>query len=129
MALEKLDFDLDTINLENEIDLDFFKSIFFQIYSSIYIMYTVAGVQHNDLHIGNIMLKVTDINFLYYKINTIIYKIPTFGYIVKIIDWGRGTYDYNTFIGNNNIFNKNNDCENQIIFNRINKKPIVSKNN
>jgi len=129
LALEKLDFDLDTINLENEIDLDFFKSIFFQIYSSIYIMYTVAGVQHNDLHIGNIMLKVTDINFLYYKINTIIYKIPTFGYIVKIIDWGRGTYDYNTFIGNNNIFNKNNDCENQIIFNRINKKPLVSKNN
>ena len=128
LALEKLDFDLDTINLKNEIELDFFKSIFFQIYSSIYIMYKSAGIQHNDLHIGNIMFKVTNRVFLYYKINNIIFKIPTFGYIVKIIDWGRGTYNYNTFKGKNDIFNKNNDCENQIIFNRINKESNLRKN-
>ncbi len=47
---------------------------------------------HNDLHVQNIMGEKTDKKFLYYSQNNVIYKIPTYGYIMKIIDFGRSTF-------------------------------------
>ena len=47
---------------------------------------------HNDMHGQNIMLEKTDKLFLNYKVGNSFYKIPTYGYIVKLIDMGRTTY-------------------------------------
>ena len=126
LALEKLDFDIETIKELCELDLMFFKSIFFQIYAAIFTMFNLFGIKHNDLHVGNIMFKITDKQFIYYKLGKKHYKIPTYGFIIKIIDWGRGTYNYNFCEGKNSIFNKNTPCENQMIFTRINKKKYIN---
>ena len=40
------------------------------------------------------MYNITTKKFLYYKINHIIYRVPTYGYIFKIIDFGRSIYKY-----------------------------------
>ena len=121
LALEKLDFDMNTFKELCNLDLDFFKSIFFQLYSAIFVMFSRFGIKHNDLHVGNIMFKITNKKYIYYKLGETRYKVPTYGFIIKIIDWGRAVYKFNSFEGKNSIFNKNTECENQIIFTRINK--------
>ena len=47
---------------------------------------------HNDLHINNIMYTSTSKTFLYYKYNNIYFKVPTYGYLFKIIDFGRSHF-------------------------------------
>ena len=49
------------------------------------------GFVHNDLHANNVMYVSTDKEFLYYTLNSQFYKVPTYGYIIKIIDFERGT--------------------------------------
>lgn len=122
LALEKLDFGMETIKELCVLDDVFFRAILFQIYAAIFTMFSVFGIKHNDLHIGNIMFMVTDAPFVYYKLGENIHKIPTNGFIIKIIDWGRGTYKHNLYEGKNSIFNKRAECENQMIFTRINKE-------
>ena len=93
----------------------------FQIFCSMITIYNTFNIKHNDLHIGNILLKSTKKEFLYFKIDDKVYKVPTNGYIVKIIDWGRATYNINGFNGNNSIYNVNNECFGQYVFNKIGK--------
>jgi hypothetical protein len=49
------------------------------------------GYVHNDLHSNNVMYVQTDKEFLYYKVGDKSYKVPTYGYIIKLIDFERGT--------------------------------------
>jgi hypothetical protein len=49
------------------------------------------GFVHNDLHSNNVMYVSTDKEYLYYKVAEKFYKVPTYGYILKIIDFERGT--------------------------------------
>jgi len=49
------------------------------------------GFVHNDLHANNVMYVSTTKEFLYYNISGKFYKVPTHGYIIKIIDFERGT--------------------------------------
>lgn len=49
---------------------------------------------HNDLHNQNVMLHATKKEFLYYKVGQQYYQIPTYGYIIKIIDFGRATFTF-----------------------------------
>jgi len=49
------------------------------------------GFVHNDLHSNNVMYVSTDKEFLYYKVGEKQYKVPTYGYIIKLIDFERGT--------------------------------------
>jgi len=49
------------------------------------------GFIHNDLHSNNVMYVSTDKEYLYYKIEGQTFKVPTHGYIIKIIDFERGT--------------------------------------
>lgn len=49
------------------------------------------GFVHNDLHANNIMYVSTEKEFLHYSLNGHFYKVPTFGYIIKLIDFERGT--------------------------------------
>ena len=131
MAVEKINYDIDILRKLNKIDQGLLLSIIFQIYSSIVIMNKLYGIKHNDLHIGNIMLSKTSQKYLYYKLDTTIYKVPTHGYILKIIDWGRATYKIDEFRGKNTIYNRENDCYGQYIYNRLGpkKKPITLDKN
>lgn len=49
------------------------------------------GFVHNDLHANNVMYVSTDKEFMYYNLNGKFYKVPTYGYLIKIIDFERGT--------------------------------------
>ena len=49
------------------------------------------GYVHNDLHSNNVMYIQTDKEFLYYKVGDKSYKVPTYGYLIKLIDFERGT--------------------------------------
>jgi hypothetical protein len=49
------------------------------------------GFVHNDLHANNIMYVETDKEFLWYKVEDKVYRVPTYGYVMKIIDFERGT--------------------------------------
>ena len=40
------------------------------------------------------MYQRTDKTYLYYKFNNIYYKVPTYGYIFKIIDFGRAIFTF-----------------------------------
>lgn len=107
---------------------DILPSIIFQINMAIMTMYELYKIKNNDLHIGNIMLKKTDKQFLYYKYTyketTGIYRIPTYGYIAKIIDWGRATYEINNIKGYNTIFNSDN-LSDFYVYNNINDKSLL----
>jgi hypothetical protein len=46
---------------------------------------------HNDLHANNVMYVSTEKEFLYYNHAGNMYRIPTYGYLIKIIDFERGT--------------------------------------
>ncbi len=55
------------------------------------------GFVHNDLHTNNVMWVRTDREYLYYRIigkggKKTVYRVPTYGYIMKIIDFGRASF-------------------------------------
>ena len=68
---------------------------------------------HNDLHINNIMYQKTDRLYLYYKFNNIYFKIPTYGYIFKIIDFGRSIFTFHNKKFFNDTFEKHGEAEGQ----------------
>ena len=49
------------------------------------------GFVHNDLHSNNVMYVSTSKETLYYKVENKFYAVRTYGYIVKLIDFERGT--------------------------------------
>ena len=122
LATEKADYDMDFLKNINTLDYNLFISIVFQIFTAIITMNNIFGIKHNDLHLGNIMVKTTKKQFLYYKFKNIIFRVPTYGYIVKIIDWGRATYNFNSLKGKNTIFDSNNVCFGQYIYTKCNNK-------
>jgi hypothetical protein len=62
-----------------------------QIIFALLFVQKTFGFVHNDLHSNNVMYVSTDKEFLYYKVGEKQYKVPTYGYIIKIIDFERGT--------------------------------------
>lgn len=47
---------------------------------------------HNDLHGQNILLAPTTYTHLQYEVNGTRYRVPTYGYVAKLIDMGRTTF-------------------------------------
>ena len=47
---------------------------------------------HNDLHAQNILMEETSLKHLLYRVDGTYYRVPTYGYIIKIIDMGRTTF-------------------------------------
>ena len=103
LATEKADYDIDFLKNINTLDYNLFISIVFQIFCAIITLNSIFGIKHNDLHLGNIMVQSTKKQFIYYKLDNLIFKVPTYGYIVKIIDWGRATYNFNNLNGRNSV--------------------------
>ncbi len=59
------------------------------------------GFVHNDLHTNNVMWSRTEQTHIHYRIHPknggngskpFIYRVPTYGYIMKIIDFGRSSF-------------------------------------
>lgn len=126
LVTEKLNHDVSHLKENNELTYDIIISLTFQIFSAIITMNNIFGIKHNDLHFGNVMLKNTNEEYLYYNVNNSYYKIPTYGYIICILDWGRSTYDFNGFLGKNSVYSANRDCFQQYIFNKINCRGMES---
>lgn len=125
---EVLDSDLhDYIRKSERILEHEWCSYIFQIIAGLTTCQKYFNLCHNDLHIANIMYKYTEKKYLYFEYENKIYRIHTYNKILKIIDWGRGTYDFNNFKGQNTIYNSDGDAYGQYIHRRINnkgKKPI-----
>ncbi len=120
LVTEYMRFSIDYLIENNILSYKIILSCVFQIFSAIATMISVFGLKHNDLHFGNIMVAKTEEKYLYYQFNNTYFKVPTYGYIFKIIDWGRSTYNFKKIIGSNNVFNGPGECFEQYIYPRIN---------
>ena len=124
LVTEYAQFSIDHLMYNKLITYDLILSLVFQVIAAIVTMKSIFGIKHNDLHFGNIMLSKTDEEFIYFRHNSVKYKVPTHGYIVKIIDWGRATYEFNNVKGQNNIYNAPGECFEQYIYERINNSGL-----
>ncbi len=120
LVTEKSDYNLEYLYDNQVLDYNFLKSIVFQIFSAIVVMNNYYGLKHNDLHLQNVMLTLTNETHFYYRYKNKYFKVPTYGYCVKIIDWGRATYNFNGIKGDNSIYDIYSDCFNQYRYPRIN---------
>jgi len=125
IATEKLDGDLlnyihDKENDDEYISVEEWLSFIFQIIAALTIVQKYFKACHNDLHTSNVMFSYTEQKYIYYEYKKKIYKVPTYGKILKIIDWGRSSYDFNNYKGNNNVYNSDGPTFGQNIYNRIN---------
>lgn len=66
------------------------RRLYFQIFTGIYVMKKYFGINHNDLHWGNVLIhKVRKENsYTRYKINGKYYYIKNYGYIPVLWDFG-----------------------------------------
>lgn len=112
LFIQKFDSTLEDL-LKNDIDLNILESCLFQIIFCLAYLQKHFNFTHNDLHINNVMFVKTETLYLYYKFNNIYFKIPTFGYIFKIIDFGRSVFTYKNRIFHNDSFSKYGDAEGQ----------------
>ena len=85
---------LDLLEDIKDIKTDVILSCIFQISFGLNYMQKHYSFTHNDLHINNIMYTSTSKTFLYYKYNNIYFKVPTYGYLFKIIDFGRSIFNF-----------------------------------
>tara|TARA_B100000953_G_C17918242_1_gene389877 strand:+ start:130 stop:660 length:531 start_codon:yes stop_codon:yes gene_type:complete len=76
------------------------------------------------------MYTSTEKTYLYYKFNNIYYKVPTFGYLFKIIDFGRSIFTFHNKVFFNDTFEKHGEAEGQYTppFNQLNFKDKEKSN-
>jgi len=92
--------------------LDYVYYLYFQIFSACYALY-LTGVNHNDLHSGNIWIKKTEPHINEYHINNRVFRILV-DYKVMIYDFDRSYCEsYNMDKRYNNI-NDNGDIINSL---------------
>lgn len=92
------------------------KSILFQVVMILITYQKAFDFTHNDLHSDNIMLKKTEKKMLCYKYNNNYYYVPTFGYICKIIDFGRSIFKYNDHVFCSDSYSQDGDATGQYNF-------------
>ena len=121
--IEKLQGTLeDLLNKVEDLNIDLILSCIFQISFALMYMQKHYLFTHNDLHINNVMFTVTNKTFLYYKFNNIYYRVPTYGYLFKIIDFGRSIFTFHNKLFFNDTFEKHGEAEGQYTkpFNKLN---------
>ena len=127
LVTEELEFDFNFAYQTNMINYFFLISIIIQVISAIIVMNREFNIKHNDLHVGNIMFIITKRKYIYYRSEQTYFKVPTFGYLVKLIDWGRSTYSYNNLNCFNSTFKINGECFNQYREDKLgSKKPCIN---
>jgi len=129
MATETLDFDFGDYlekmeDLYNEHPDDFdsekfssaIKSVFFQVAFALSHCQKRWNMIHNDLHLGNVMFKHTDEEYMYYCVGGRFFKVPTHNMLVKIIDWNRATLSLNGHNFNNMAYDQDKECSDMYYF-------------
>ena len=112
--IEKLQGTLeDLLTKIGELNTDLIQSCIFQVSFALLYLQKYYGFTHNDLHINNVMFTSTNKTFLYYKFNNIYYKVPTYGYLFKIIDFGRSIFTFHNRLFFNDTFEKHGEAEGQ----------------
>lgn len=114
---ENIKYNFIKLLINHNLSDDEWYSFLFQIYFSLYFIQSHFNMIHNDLHIGNIMYKKTNQEYIYYYFNNRYYKIPTFNRIYIIIDWERSTFEFNGNFYYNNVYLSHNDCSGQYYYN------------
>ena len=103
LFIEKLEGTLEDL-LDEDIKEEVLLSCIFQISFALTYLQKHYEFTHNDLHINNVMFKKTESKYLYYKYNNIYFRVPTYGYIFKIIDFGRAIFKYRDKVYMNDVF-------------------------
>ena len=111
--LEKMESTLDQHMMNNEISVNEWKSILFQIIIQLYTYQKLFQFTHNDLHTNNIMYQPTEKKHIIYHIDSHYYKVPTYGKIYKIIDFGRAVYSFKGKRYCSDSYEKNGDAHTQ----------------
>lgn len=111
--MEKMEYTLDSLIVENDLSDDEWFSILMQVIMILATYQKVYSFTHNDLHTNNVMFVNTDKKYLYYRYNRRAYKVPTFGRIAKIIDFGRAIYKYDGLTMCSDSFKPGNDASTQ----------------
>ena len=112
--IEKLEGTLeDLLKPLDKLNIELILSCIFQVSFALMYLQKYYKFTHNDLHINNIMYISTEKTYLYYKFNNIYYKVPTFGYLFKIIDFGRSVFTFHNRLFFNDTFEKHGEAEGQ----------------
>jgi hypothetical protein len=128
LFLENLTGELFSYLNNNKYSINELTSYIFQLLASLSIIQHYFNLSHNDLHSKNIMFLKTNKTFIYYKYNNLYFKIKSYNKVIKIVDWGRATYNFNLLEGKNDCFETNGDVFGQIIYKKVNiqgKKNIL----
>ena len=130
IALERCKQTLDDLMVEDALSDEEWEAALMQIVMTLATYQKAFAFTHNDLHTNNVMFNETDKKFIYYSFNKKFYKVPTFGRIIKIIDFGRAIYKFNSKLICSDSFHKSGDAATQYncepYYN--DKKPIVEPN-
>jgi hypothetical protein len=97
MAMEHCEGTLHSLLFNNmsQIKEEHWDSMVMQILMMLITYQKAFDFTHNDLHTNNIVYKRTQEQFLYYEYNGKVYRVPVYGYVLKIIDFGRAVYKFN----------------------------------
>ena len=113
ICLEKCHGTLDELFDTNRINCFESVSCLFQIVMTLLTYQKAFAFTHNDLHTNNVMYIETTREYLYYRYQSRFYKVPTFGKIYKLIDFGRGVYQYKGRSLFSDSFSPNGDASTQ----------------
>ena len=114
--MEKCKNTMDSLFTEEEIEMEEWISILFQIVMILITYQKCFYFTHNDLHTNNIMYQNTDLEYLYYTFDDKKYKVKTYGKIFKIIDFGRSIFKINDKLFCSDSFDKDGDASTQYNF-------------
>jgi hypothetical protein len=114
--MEKCKNTMDSLFTEEELELDEWLSILFQIIMILITYQKCFYFTHNDLHTNNIMYQNTKLEYIYYIFENKKYKIKTYGKIFKIIDFGRSIFKVNDKVFCSDSFDKDGDASTQYNF-------------
>jgi len=85
----------------------------FQILAGLSVANKNFNFVHNDLHVQNIMGKKTRQKYVRYVVGNQKFKVPTYGYILKIIDFGRSSFVHNNKVYLSDIFDEDDEAGGQ----------------
>ena len=130
ICMEKCDGTLDELFMKDIIDERTGASALFQIVMILIAYQNSFSFTHNDLHTNNIMYVKTEEEFLYYVYREKMYKVPTYGRIYKMIDFGRGCYQFQGRTFCSDSFAPGGDAATQYNFEPFynKKKPLLEPN-
>ena len=130
ICLEKGEGTLDALLEKEELEDPQIASALFQVVMSLAAFQKAYDFTHNDLHTNNIVYFTTEYTHLEYTFLEKTYKVPTYGYLYKIIDFGRSIYRWQDKVLGSDSFAPGGDANGQYncepFFNP--KKPEIKTN-